>query len=141
MEKNDELRYVLSMTEEQARAVSRACELYARLRIGQLDELNFELLLFKSREDICERREQALNLLLLLKKIYFPELNGHGHSYGVGHDEVSDRAWVAYQAMRYAMAWHDHPEGGIGVHFDPPMPLSNEPLPTCEARTNVGKEG
>ena len=29
--KNDELVYQLSMTKDQARAVSRACELYARL--------------------------------------------------------------------------------------------------------------
>ena len=127
------LRYVVTMTEEQARAASRACELYCRLIDGQLDELNHDLLLRETREDICERREEAMDLLLKLKKIYFPELHGHGHSYGLGHDIVADRAWVVYQAIRYCMAWHDHPEGGIGCHFDPPFSLNvDEPLPSCE---------
>lgn len=133
MKKDENLRYTLTMTEEQARVVSRACELYARLLYGQLDELNHELLLRESREDICARRELANDFLMMLKQIYFPGLHGPGHSYGIGHDVVSDRAWAAYQAIRYTMAWHDHPEGGIGVHFDPPFSYGDEPLPVCQS--------
>lgn len=129
--KNDELVYQLSMTKDQARAVSRACELYARLLNGQLDELNIDLLLHESKDDICGRREAAMYLLLKLKEIYFPELHGHGHSYGIGHDAVSDRVWSTYMAIRHCMAWHEHPEGGIGCQFDRPFSLGNEPVPEC----------
>ena len=70
-------------------------------------------------------------LLLKLKEIYFPELHGHGHSYGIGHDAVSDRVWSTYMAIRHCMAWHEHPEGGIGCQFDRPFSLGNEPVPEC----------
>lgn len=131
--KDSGLRYVVTMTAEQARAASRACELYCRLIDGQLDELNHDLLLRETKDEICERREEAMELLLRLKKIYFPGLHGHGHSYGLGHDITADRAWLVYQAIRYRMAWHEHPEGGFGNHFDPPFSLDvNEPLPVCE---------
>jgi len=133
-EKNADLRYVIELTEDQARVTARACELYARLLNGQLDEINHELLLHENHNNICERRDQAMDLLLKLKQIYFPELHGHGHSYGVGHDEVSDRAWLVYQALRYCIAWHDHPEGGHGVDFYRPMAFGGGPVPKCEAK-------
>lgn len=131
--KDPELRYVLTLTEDQARTAARACELYCRLLLGQLDELNHELLLRETRDDISGRREAAMTLLLHLKKLYFPDLHGHGHSYGVGHDITAERSWSVYQALRHCMAWHEHPEGGIGVSFDPPMSYNDEPLPQCEA--------
>jgi len=130
-EKDPNLRYVLTLTEEQAAVTARACELYCRLIDGQLDELNHALLLRENREDICERREEAMDLLLKLKKIYFPALYGHGHSYGLGHDTVADRSWIVYQAIRYCQAWHEHPNGGIGCCFDPPFAPNDEPLPQC----------
>lgn len=126
------VQYKLLLNEEQARVVARACELYCRLHIGQMDEISHELLLKETREDICQRRTEADNLLLRLKKLFFPTLQGHGHSYGVGHDSLADRAWNVYIALRYRISWHEHPEGGIGVNFDPPMQLSGEPIPTCE---------
>lgn len=129
--KEPSLRYVLTMTKEQAIVAERACELYCRLIDGQLDELNHDLLLRETRENICERREEAMDLLLQLKKIYFPELRGHGHSYGLGHNIVADRSWVVYQAIRFCRAWQDNPDGGIGCHFDPPFAPNTEPIPQC----------
>lgn len=128
---NGEYRYMLLLNEEQARMVSRACEFYCRLHIGQLDEVRHELLLKETKEQMCERSQEAETLLYRLKQLFFPSLHGHGHSYGVGHDRLSDRAWNVYTALRYRIAWHNHPEGGIGVNFDPPMQLSDEPIPDC----------
>lgn len=124
--------YKLELTPEQARIVSRACELYSRLHIGQLRELNEELLLAESTDNICERREAAEDLLYELKEVYFPSLISLGHSYGLGKREWADRAWNVHQAIRHKMAWDEHPEGGLQVWFDPPLPLGLEPVPKCE---------
>lgn len=131
---NDEqsIRYVLTLTEGQAKVVGQACELYCRLHIGQLTELNHELLLAENKDNICERRNAADALLLKLKELYFPQLHGHGHSYGVGKYAWADRAWDVYTTLRYRMSWYHHPEGGIGVNFDCPMQFGDEPLPKCE---------
>ena len=127
-----EHKYMLLLNEDQARLVSRACEFYCRLHIGQLDEIRHELLLKETKEKIYERSQEAEALLYRLKRLFFPALCGHGHSYGVGYDSLSDRAWNIYTALRYKIAWYNHPEGGIGVNFDPPMQLSDEPIPHCE---------
>lgn len=41
------------------------------------------------------------------------------------------RCWAVYAAIRYALAWHDHPEGGDTVDFGEPLGYG-EPLPKCE---------
>ena len=38
------------------------------------------------------------------------------------------------EAIRYAIAWHDHPEGGLAVCFDKPMKFSDAPMPKCEVK-------
>ena len=131
-----DVRYVLTLNEEQARIVSRACELYSRLHMGQVEEINHELLVAETHDNISERRDQAMLFLHELKKLYFPSLHGPGHSYGVGKIKKADIAWNAYHALRYRIAWHEHPEGGYGVQFDPPWFWMNEEIPTCEIVSN-----
>jgi len=128
-----ETRYVLTLTPEQARVVSRACELFTRLHIGQLNELTWELLDL-SRKDFCECRDAAEPLLLMIRRLYFPDLILPGASYGVGKNLVSDRAWDVYQVIRHALAWQEHPEGGVTVDFHTPFSVANEPLPICEVK-------
>lgn len=129
-----ETRYVLTLTPEQARVVSRACELFTRLHIGQFNELTWELLDF-SCEDYCERRDMAEPILRQLRQVYFPDLVLPGASYGVGKHIASDRAWDVYQVIRHAMAWHEHPEGGTTVDFHTPYSAAHEKLATCEVVT------
>ena len=129
-----ETYYVLTLTPEQARVVSRACELFTRLHIGQFNELTWELLEL-SRKDFCERRDEAEPLLQQLRRVYFPDLVLPGASYGVGKHLASDRAWDVYQVVRHAMAWHEHPEGGVSVDFHTPYSAANERLATCEVVT------
>lgn len=126
-----ETRYVLTLTPEQTRVVSRACELFTRLHIGQFNELTWELLDL-SRKDFCDCRDAAEPLLLQLRRLYFPDLVLPGASYGVGKHLASDRAWDVYQVIRHAMAWNEHPEGGVTVDFHPPFSAANEKLATCE---------
>lgn len=128
--------YVLHMDAETARIVSHACELYARLRCGQFEELQHLTVWPQGENDdtFCERIQKCRESLEFAKKAAFPELVGPGHSYGVGRFRDSDTAWNVYQAVRYIMAWHEHPEGGYTVNFHEPLKYSDAPMPRCEVR-------
>ena len=73
-----EHKYMLLLNEDQARLVSRACEFYCRLHIGQLDEIRHELLLKETKERICERSQEAEALLYRLKRLSFQRYAGMG---------------------------------------------------------------
>lgn len=129
---NDE-KYILTLTREQALTVSKACEFYARVMMGQFGEIAFETMLQSiKQDDFCTRREMMEDLLFQARKFAFPDLMSRGHSYGIGHSKPADRAWNAYQAIRYAVAWHEHPEGGITVDFRKPYPAGGEAVPDCK---------
>lgn len=130
-----EIQYILTLTPEQHRIVERACEFYARVMMGQFGEISYETMLRRvSREDFSTSRDMMDDLLFHARKIAFPELQGRGHSLGIGHDAKADRAFNVYEVLRHARAWHEHPEGGVIVDFNEPMPLNGEPLPKCEVR-------
>jgi hypothetical protein len=75
--------------------------------------------------------------LLYLRRIYFPELTGIGHSYGIHSEKVSDNARVAFdliQVIRNKIAWINNPKGDFFVDFDTPYKTSKEEdLATVEA--------
>lgn len=123
--------YTLTMDAETANVVKRACELYARILFGQWDEISWEMTMRDST--FIDRRNDCQRHLAAAKIATFPELPP-GQSYGVGHDSTADTAWNAYQAIRYAIAWHDHPEGGCTVNFDKPLRVSDAPMPKCEVK-------
>ena len=123
--------YTLTMDAETANVVKRACELYARILFGQWDELSWEMTL--RDKTFIDRRRDCETFLGLARAAAFPDLVP-GQSYGVGHDRTADTAWNAYQAIRYAIAWHDHPEGGHTVNFDKPLRVSDAPMPKCEVQ-------
>lgn len=119
--------YTLTMTQDQALTVSKACEFYARVMMGQFNEIAFETMLQNLKQpDFCTRRNAMEHLLYQARKYAFPDLTGPGHSYGVGHSISSDRAWEAYQVIRHAIAWTNNPEGGSTVDFHPPMCFSGD---------------
>lgn len=128
-------KYVLTLSPEQAYVVTRACELFTRLHTGQLNVLSQELMGF-CHKDFCERWDAAEPLLLQLRQLYFPDLVLPGASYGVGNHQNLDveRAWDMRQVLRNAIAWHEHPEGGMSVDFRPPLSASGETLATCEVK-------
>lgn len=135
MPQND--RYVLTLTTEQLLTVSKACEFYSRVMMGQFGEIAHETMMQSVRQDdFCTRREMMEDLLFQARKFAFPDLHGRGHSYGIGHNKSADRAWNAYQALRYARAWHEHPEGGITVDFGPPYSAGGESIPDCRVLTD-----
>ena len=113
-------KYTLELNEEQAQTVAQACEFFARIKMGQFQEIPFLLLNNElSGGDYCRKRELANKYLLDARKAIYPELNGIGHSYGVGKFADADRAFDVYQVLRYALG-------------DPREPVQlGEPLPSC----------
>ena len=129
--------YVLRMDAETAHIVARACELYARLRNGQFEELRYLTVWPTEAGDktFGKRIDQCSAALLQAKTAAFPEFSHpYSQSYGIGHFRDSDVAWNVYQAVRYIMAWHEHPEGGDTVDFRKPLKYSDAPMPRCECR-------
>ena len=129
-------RYVLTMTEEQARCVVAALNLSMRIRLGQWREIIECCMDYEPGkiDEWCQRRDEAEEILLQARKIVMPELTGWGHSHGVYNREYTEREFNVLRAVRSCLAWHDHPEGGITVNFDRPMAIHvNEEMPKCEA--------
>ena len=140
-----EEKYILEMTPETAILVTRACEFYARAMWGQLgiiaddiaNNIPWERMPPKDSKEYGEafenwltKRANAEEAMNEAKLSLFTEL-AENASYGVGHNRDSDIVWQAYEVLRYARAWHDHPEGGITVDFNKPMKWTDEPLPKC----------
>lgn len=113
---------VLTLSWEEAAIVSRACDFYCRVYLGQFQEIPYELMLVQEMADgeWCYRRETAEEKLLEARSYIYPELRGVGHSYGIGKFPNADTAWNVYQVLRHAM--------GDGRT---PIALFNEKLPTC----------
>lgn len=111
----------LTLTDEQAYVVARACEFFARIKLGQFSEITWELLSPKGMpgDEYDARREEAERLLFAARKQIYPALLGPGHSYGIGKFKDADQAFDVYQVIR--------PYFG-----DDRIPFSYYPLPKCE---------
>ena len=125
-------KIILEMTREQAYAVMNATELLARLEIGQFKEISWNFLErfmtpdghFDSdrRDHVDELLEQVCRAIFGVNKYGWPNIEGKSI--------VHERNWAVYTVIRYAIAWHDHPEGGTTVNFNKPLGYG-EPLPKC----------
>lgn len=91
----------LTLTDEQAQIVATACEFYARVRMGQFQEIYWRCLEVNGADDYCARRDAAERELLNARKYIYPELsNSFGHSYGVGKFKDADLSFDVYQVIR-----------------------------------------
>lgn len=99
--------YVLKLTDEQAKVVSRACEFFARMKMGQFTEVIHNCMDVRS-DNFCQRRECAEKSLLLARTYTHPELEpSFGHSHGIGKFEDADTAYDVHQVIRYAMGGNE----------------------------------
>ena len=112
----------LELTEEQARLVGRACEFFARVKMGQFEEILNNLLDIKiPGEQYQNRKESARTYLLMARSQIYPDLQGMGHSYGICRFEDADKAYDVYQVIRHAFggpepfSYHDLP---LAVLYD-----------------------
>lgn len=113
-------KYILDLNEEQAKTVALACEFFARIKMGQFNEIPYLLLADElPGNDYCTKRDTANQHLLEAREAIYPELHGMGHSYGVGKFADADRAFDVYQVLRHALG-----------DFREPFQLG-ESLPNC----------
>lgn len=111
------MRYTLELNEEQASTLQAALEFFARMRIGQWEELPRACLDIND-ERYAEKADFMKMHLLSARRICFPELsNTFGHSYGIGKFEDADRAWEIYTSIRHCVAWAHNPKGGLAVCY------------------------
>lgn len=106
------MKYKLELTEDQARILSEACELYYRTGLGQFNHM-VEFCMdreFYNRDkkmsdeefnNWIDCRDKAEDLVYAARKYIYPELQGRGHSYGIGHNMDDNTAWNIHQVLRY----------------------------------------
>lgn len=104
----------LTLTEQQARIVGLACEFYARIRMGQFQEIVF----YCAEKHYPKDWQETEQAWLEFRKHIYPDLCGSGHSYGIGKFEDADRAFDVHQVIRHVLH-------GI-------QPFSYYDLPKCE---------
>jgi len=118
-------RYRLEIDEEQARTLSRACELLSRVHNGQLDEVANVLL---TAGGLANGAPHAVADIVGLReglRALEPLVTGMptNANPGIRSPDISDEARTAYdlyQVLRHRLAWDARPEGGCAVSFDKP---------------------
>ena len=121
--------YTLHLTEQQAGEVSLACEILARLRMGQIDMALRELPLDRPMD--YEQEQYVSNYLRSL--------------YRRDGKRLDDVSWDLHQVIRHRLAWDRAREYGLvnpdgsrnwnemmGVIYDEPLPMGSEPLAKIE---------
>lgn len=140
--------YTLTVTEEQLKVISTACELLSRIQGGQIREA-FEYLPLKKEVDWSVYHEIKDELTKRMPEILEDGIDGWSSSFGVGSSKVHkyhDVAWDLYTTTRHQLSWEYAIEQGwvenfdsprdwskmLGVSFDSPMKFSEEPLAKIE---------
>ena len=125
--------YHLHINEAQARAISHACEILARLGMGQ----------FKDALECLPLKEYAPDgwwddmegIAHILKK-HTTVMHGVGAYHSIRSHKTSDTSKTArdlYQVIRHRLAWDAEPNWNpMSVVFDQPMRTSPEPLAWIE---------
>lgn len=126
-EKEPEKTIRLTMTEDEARIVAKACEFYARIAYGQFNEITYHFLdMNLPTDEFCKRRDELEDLLFRARAVLYPDLGRHvGTSYGYGRFKDADKAFDVYELLRIA-------------YGDNRYPLLTNPYPDMEMK--VGEE-
>lgn len=122
--------YTLTITEKQAQEISRACEILARLQMGQIDIALRELPLESAMD-----YDQVQYIENYLRSMYRQD--------GKRNDSI---AWDLHQVVRHRLAWDQAIAAGevepggrrnwdtmMGVIYDEPLRMGGEPLARIEA--------
>lgn len=135
----------ITMTRPVAEAVKIACEWYLRLHMGQFWNLAEDLCMAKFYSDAKhnefktkEQRDNAFTVSIHRRNDMQDGLDNLYRRY-VLPAPISDLMEIPYRAeqvwmgIRYALSWHDRPEGDPqNVCFDKPLNRSDQPQPTIK---------
>src|SRR5574340_577948 len=99
--------YTLTITAQQAQVLSAACEILARLGIGQYDDALRHL---PQREGIdwSAWHDDVRTIGQMLSKHMPNGIDGYRSSLGINHTKASEEsraAWDLYQVIRHRLAW------------------------------------
>lgn len=135
----------ITMSRPVAEAVKTACEWYLRLHMGQFEDLVEDLCMAKFYSDAKhnvfktkEQRNSAFTVSIHRRNDMRDELDNLYRRY-VLPAPISDLMEIPYRAeqvwlgIRYALSWHDRPDGDRwNVCFDKPLNRSDQPQPKVE---------
>ena len=134
--------YTLTITREQASTLQTACEVLARLGIGQFRDALDHLPMAEFRPSGWHDDMDAIGAIL--RKHTISHVDGWRSSLGIGGDRtsaVAKDAWDLYQVIRHRLSWDAAIARGdiqpgqprdwgkmMGVSYDHPMQTGAEPL-------------
>jgi hypothetical protein len=119
---DNQRKYNLTITEEQAGILADALDLFARIGIGQFEEV---LQVYDPAAKLADIVRDTIRLGLNDAKM----AAGHhaNASHGIHNSKVPDRFRAAFdmkQVITNRVAWDRNPKGGIQVQFDEPSRTS-----------------
>lgn len=115
--------------QEEISDVINALDLYSRIWIGQLLEIDNQMIWLKEKLYETDSAAKMTPFFLNIRNHILPgALTNIGNtlhsSYGIFSKKIDRRARIAYdmqQVIRYTSAWYFHPDGGHSVDFGTPM--------------------
>ena len=139
--------YTLKVSKKQAEVISRACDVYARLLMGQMDEA-FDCIPLKKDVDYTRLWEIKRSLQVMLPEILIHDIDGFSSSLGVCSPELDENSNIAvdiHQVIRYELSMEKALEDGVisskeerkwpemmTVNYDKPHKWSDEKLAVIE---------
>ena len=129
------MKYILELTEKQARLLSWACEQMSRLICGQDNAYRdlFEAAIWKRRKELTKDESNTLateaeELAVDIKTKFWglSEIAYHG----IHYDDTADILWDIYTTIRHQL-WQDNPDPNKSkwtVDAFPASQIGSEPL-------------
>ena len=148
----------LTLTTKQADIVQEALDLYARIGLGQIDQIDdclppinttpevgagYYMHLTDLLAEAVRKMESGTNRDYNVMRRYYDLGQSlatgmhHNASFGVNSTHSNKNADIAFDirdVIRHYRSWSRYPEGGMGVSFDKPMHWGSEPLPTIKEK-------
>ena len=139
------MTYTLTITERQACTISMACEVLARLGMGQFKDAFEHLPLRTQNLDWSAWHDDMEQISRILSKHMPGGIDGIRSSTGISNaDEEARTAWDLHAVIRHRLAWDRAIAEGVTdgtkrewpammqVSYDEPMKYSEEPLAKME---------
>lgn len=124
----------INLTDEQARVLMDALDLYTRVHLGQFEavaDVALEYNISTDEDCDCSNFHSLRNEINHYKWVWCGFNPNSG--FGIHSKRVAEHGKMCYdmkQVIRYHLAWKHHPEGGSTVNFDTPLQIAEHPL--CE---------
>jgi len=141
-QKNSDSEYVLKINKTQAQVLSLACEVLARVGIGQIRSALEQMPVRKlGNQEYSQYHSDLDTIGYMLSKWNKGNVDGYRSSISICGDASHEAkvAWELYQTIMNRLSWDRAYEDGIvkpgearkwpemfGVNYDDPMPLTQE---------------